>query len=257
MVRHKSVLGTCHLCGEKKKLSFEHIPPKSTYNNKGTYYEISMEDYIKVKNPLKDKPNGKLKQGGIGVNSLCRDCNSFLGINYVEPYRKWVNSGIELLNMGDGQNVVYEVLEVEPLRIMKQIISMFLSINDENFSERYPELRGFVLNTESQDLPDKFKLFTYLNNEGEVRYLNEMGWGNILQGSFVLCSEITFPPYGFVLVTKQNGNLDERLTNITDFKKFKLDQKGNLKMMMSLLPTYFQTPFDYRSKDELEGIFGD
>jgi hypothetical protein len=30
----KKQIGVCHLCGELKALTFEHIPPKAAYNDK-------------------------------------------------------------------------------------------------------------------------------------------------------------------------------------------------------------------------------
>ena len=29
----KPVIGKCRLCGETKKLTFEHVPPETTFNN--------------------------------------------------------------------------------------------------------------------------------------------------------------------------------------------------------------------------------
>ena len=82
--------GICRLCGHKTNLSFEHVPPKVTNNKNTRYTSLSLEEYFKSENPLELKSKGKIKQGGIGYNSFCRKCNSFLGTNYVPAYEKWV-----------------------------------------------------------------------------------------------------------------------------------------------------------------------
>ena len=33
----KSIIGKCRLCGETKKLTFEHVPPETTFNNYSVY----------------------------------------------------------------------------------------------------------------------------------------------------------------------------------------------------------------------------
>ena len=151
------IKGICRLCGQHTDLSFEHVPPRTTSNKNTKYTSVDFEDYIKIKNPLKERPRGKIKQGGIGYNSFCTQCNSFLGSNYVPAYKRWVQGGFEILKNTEFFHHKYQIKEVEPLKILKQIISMFLAINGEWYLEAYPELAHFVLNVEEKELPENIE----------------------------------------------------------------------------------------------------
>jgi hypothetical protein len=249
MGRHKMEFGTCRLCEKETDLSFEHVPPRVAFNRKTTYLSVEFDDFIKVDNPLEEKYKGKKKQGGIGYNSLCKDCNSFLGSNYVNSYTKWTMVGKELLERGNFQIVEYTALKQEPLKLLKQILSMFLAINKEWYLKAYPEISEFVKNPESNILPDKYRVFTYLKNEGNIRYSHHGVIYKPELGGAVNCSEIAFAPYGYVLLI----DFDKRLTllnEITHFKNFALNDELDLKMKMFKLPTYGHFPLDYRNKEQ-------
>ena len=172
------IKGTCRLCNENTDLSFEHVPPKVTFNKNTKFVSVSFEEYIKTENPLKNPPKGKTKQGGVGYNSFCRKCNSFLGSNYVPAYEKWVKSGYMVLSKSEFSQTSYRINEIEPLKILKQIISMFLAINKEWYLKSYPELAEFVSDPNSQHLPDKYRVFSYLNKAGNIRYMHHTVVGN-------------------------------------------------------------------------------
>ena len=246
MARHKSTKGICRLCGKIKMLSFEHVPPKVAFNKNTKYLSVPFEEYTKIQNPIKEKIKGKHKQGGVGYNSLCIDCNNFLGSNYVNAYIKWVYGGAEVIKKYNFQFNKYNLLEQEPLKILKQIISMFISINNEFYLKAYPELAEFVLNPDSNNLPDRYRVFTYLNDEGGMRYSHH-SVASIPYVGIVNCTEITFPPYGYVLLF----DFDKKLTllnEITHYKNYIKTDVVTLEMEMYKLPTYSTWPLDYRTK---------
>lgn len=242
--------GVCRLCGEDKPLSYEHVPPRSTYNKKTKYKIISMDDYMAQDDPVNHKFKGKIYQGGIGFYSLCEECNSFLGTNYVKTYKDWVDVGKKILSHGKYSNYKYNVQRIQPLRLIKYILSMFVSVNREDFYSSFPEIIEFIRNPDLKELPEKYQLYTYLNNEGNFRHLPFQVVGNFRNVSQIIsCSEITYPPYGFVLTFNDTKQI-KFLNNITDFKNLSLDKEMNVEMEMYRLPTYFQVPLDYRSKEE-------
>lgn len=245
------IKGICRLCGEETDLSFEHVPPKTTFNKNTKYTSVDLEDYVKIENPLKNPPKGKVKQGGIGYNSFCKTCNSFLGSNYVPAYKRWVQGGFEILKNTECYHHRYWIKMVEPLKILKQIISMFLAINGEWYLESFPELADFVSNPESKSLPDKYRLFTYLTRAEESRYRSHVVHGDLALGTLKNCSEIAFPPYGYVLTIDFEGQI-KFLNDITSFKEFEINKKSDLIINMFQLPTYTPFPLDYRTKDQIE-----
>lgn len=249
MGRHKMTSGICRLCGQNKMLSFEHVPPRTTFNKNTKYSSIAFEEYVKTENPIKNPPEGKIKQGGVGYNSFCQQCNSFLGTEYVPAYKRWVTDGFEILQNKEFELHTYSIKEIEPQKILKQIVSMFLAINGEWYLESYPELANFVISNDSKELPDRFKVFCYLTRAENIRYMHHVVHGNFVTGNLINCSEIAFPPYGYVL-TIDSGSQIQHLKNITEFKN--LDKKMNLNIKMFQLSTYTPFPLDYRTKKQVE-----
>src|SRR5665647_2533871 len=91
-------IGICRLCGERKELTFEHIPPKSSFNRNTGYHISPVINVLESEDPFNTNSKGLQKQGGIGNHSLCSECNSFLGINYVDAYNDWVKCGLQVLS---------------------------------------------------------------------------------------------------------------------------------------------------------------
>lgn len=50
----------------------------------------------------------------------------------------------------------YTNKEIEPLKVIKHIVSMFLAINKDWFLKSFLELASFLNSPESTELPDKF-----------------------------------------------------------------------------------------------------
>ena len=128
---------------------------------------------------------------------------------------------------------------------------MFLAINKDWYLKSYPELSEFILNVNSKTLPDKYRVFTYLNKDGNIRYMQHMIVGDFTAGKSINCSEITYPPYGYV-ITFDNPDKIEYLTDITEFKNFEINKKHTLNFNMFQLPTHMNIPLDYRAKNKIK-----
>lgn len=63
----KKVEGTCLICGTYGKLSFEHVPPKSAFNNREVV-KVGLDKAITV-GPY-DKIKGRIEQRGAGDYTL-------------------------------------------------------------------------------------------------------------------------------------------------------------------------------------------
>jgi hypothetical protein len=227
------------------------VPPRVALNRKTRFVSIPHEDWIRIDDFLTYKPIGQILQGGIGYYSLCRGCNSFLGQKYVKAYKNWIQSGVEVITNSKHDCYVYKALNQEPLRVLKQIIAMFIAMNDDWYAAEYPDLISFVRDPSSNHLPDKYRVFAYLNNEGQYRYIKHQSLWTSELGAINL-SELTFPPFGYVLTFDGSNNIHS-LTNITNFKEYKYGQNTDLVISIFKLPTYL--PFgalDYRSKEKID-----
>lgn len=66
----------CRLCGELKEMTFEHIPPRSAFNDNQKLF-TSIQDHL-------DGHRYKKYPRGIGKYSLCQECNNLtLNLKYV------------------------------------------------------------------------------------------------------------------------------------------------------------------------------
>lgn len=240
--------GICKLCKEHKKLTFEHFPPRSAFNKNTRYSWISTEEYL-TRNPLDRKHKGIVRQGGVGRYCLCRECNTFLGINYVRSYQDWAESCMYVCQkMKEKEYIEVTFMEVNPLRILKQIISIFININTLHFTNKHPELLEFVRNPLCAELPRKYKVYAYLNIEGNLRQ-----FAYTYTNKVATIVEFAFPPIGFVLNIDNPSLLgpNERVTEITEFKNFTDSKYNQFSIGLFKNPTYSPIFLDYRTKEQL------
>lgn len=251
----KKNIGFCKLCGEESQLTFEHIPPRVAFNKTTRYYSIPLEDYYTSENLLKFKPKGNVIQGGVGLYCLCKECNSFLGRHYVRAYSDFVNVGMNLVSRYQFDKILITVRNLNPLRILKQIASMFISISSSNIHVQCPEIIDFVRQPEKNELSEKYRFFMYLNNDGDYR---KIAFPTITNQHGAI-SELAFPPFGFVLSVDIGLKLGidsdfafRQLTEITSFKNYKDNRENEFDILLNLLPTHFQLPLDYRDRNQIQ-----
>ena len=165
----QEVWGICRICGKEGKLTFEHVPPKATFNNNAVKI-VGAEEILKAVEQER-KPweiadlRGQLKRKGIGGYYLCEDCNRKTGAWYGEHYKKFVHAICYVANelvkqdMKSVDNLKIE--KIRPLAIYKQIIAMFCDINENCFGDE--KVKEFILNKESLDFDtDKYKVYMYI-----------------------------------------------------------------------------------------------
>jgi len=246
MARRKMQKGICRLCKKTTELSFEHIPPKVAFNKFTKYRSIPFIEYVQNSRNPDYKPSGKLMQGGLGEYCLCRDCNSFLGNIYVPSYYRMALIGRNILQNYNVDKIHFKTTDLSPLRLLKQVLAMFICINKPEFTTSFPELLPFVRNPKEQFLPNRYRVYMYLNKIGKTRNLSMMYTNH----HGLLC-ELTFPPLGFVL-SIDNPNSIPSLTEITQFKNINLDFNGEIYFEMNVLPTHLPYVADYRTEEEIE-----
>lgn len=244
-------LGICRLCLKEDMLSFEHFPPKSTFNKKMKYFyiepiEMSTLDWIG-----EDKPKKRIYEGPLGDHSLCEKCNNFLNREYVGAFRKFAHSVSYILSSikPESDTVHFRIEELNLLRIFKHIISMFISMNDIWYSQdSYPELREYVNNPNQNYLPDNYRLYLYLTRPHSFRKLK---WS--LVNDIGAISEFAFYPFGFVL-SYENLILNNHspLYDLFPWKFFNLERESTVDFLLPILETHLPIPMDYRQMETLK-----
>jgi hypothetical protein len=249
----KEYKGKCKLCGEHKTLNLEHVPPRSAFNKTTKYVVTPYIEKLQEEDPFSYKPKGKVEQGGVTFHSFCTTCNNTLGNNYVNAYKDWAYSGASVLNQAKNDIVGFEVDDINVNKVLKHIVSMFIAINGDWFVEEYSELVSFIKDPSIRELNSRFRIFAYLNRGPAFRYLGFLVHGDFSSGKMqmVKCSEIAFPPFGYILTIDHEGPL-YNLADITHFKANNPDKLTKVSAQISIRETAIELPMDFRTEDEIK-----
>lgn len=247
----------CALCRKYRNLTYEHIPPKAAFN------------YLPAKPVSGDKMLGNNErmpwdtdglqysnqQKGMGKFSLCRECNNTTGAWYGNSYVEFAHIVHNILghNIPDNCNG-FRIPEMFPLRFIKQVLSMFCSINNFN-DKRMETLRELVLQKEKRGLDkNKYKVCMYFTRSILTKYApfsvslytSETGCVSIAS------SEITAYPLGFVLYFDPKPTYKYDGMDITYFANYTYDDCMNIEMPLCIKEVNSFLPLDYRTKKEIE-----
>jgi hypothetical protein len=242
-------MGICHICGQYGVLSFEHIPPRAAFNDRPVI-RMQFEEAIYL--GPGEAPKGIRQQRGAGQYTLCERCNNNTGAWYGRQFVAWCYQGMEILARAGGKPSLIYLNYLFPLPIIKQILVMFFSVNGSKFQEGNPELVRFVLNREARYLPPKYRIYVYYNIEGTLRssgIVATLDWRNG-PTKMVLMSEISYPPFGYVLVLGSPPP-DARLFDISHFASYEYNEFAVIPLQLPVLPTHLGIPGDYRNRAEI------
>lgn len=84
---------------------------------------------------------------------------------------------------------------------------MFFSVNGADFRKKHPELEPFVLDKRRRYVPPKYRYFVYFSRGDATdifRYPGESVPANYHTGEMWRFSEISFPPFGYVMTVNSN-----------------------------------------------------
>jgi hypothetical protein len=173
-MRRKSKEGKCHICGKSELLTYEHVPPRKAFNsNKALMYygkKILENDNKGLPWEIPSKIKGKRLQGGIGAYTLCQKCNNNTGALYANAFVDFIQKVYRETfqkKFKPSSWVTITLDEIYPLRIIKQIMSMFFSINTPDLSDAHEELREFILSKEKRGVSVKdFGSYPYILRRG-------------------------------------------------------------------------------------------
>ena len=281
--------GFCALCGKECELTFEHIPPRAAFNSKPA--KMYSGEKILFDNDRLPWDMSGLKyvdrQKGSGRYSLCRECNNNTGTWYGDTYKEFAYIVAEALAKREKEDIQGISIDgIYGARLIKQIISMFCSVNDHRFLIGYlkphkaddnqqhsplfqtlvgaqnelcksvflmEELRAFVLNKDAKGLDkEKFKICMYATDSNLLKTAGLSSALNFSDNSFVILSEITVPPLGFLLYINPPSNLKHAGVDITTLADYGYDEKLNIQFAFEVLEMNTVLPNDYRSREQIE-----
>ena len=270
----KKVFGNCRICGRHAKLSFEHVPPESAFNNHRVVGKHIFELINKDPDDYFDG-KGHISQRGAGAYTLCEKCNPDTGAWYGDAFANFARQSLDILKHVNGQPSFYYPFHIYPLRVIKQIITMFFSVNNHQFRRSHPDLVKFVLNKKECYLSPDIRILVYFTLGPHARFAggtsistieidpNEVSvdtMDNALSqyqrdySKSLYSSEIAFPPLGYVLSFGLEP-LDSELTDISFFAKYPYDDWTSIQLKLPVYPVHTWYPGDYRSSEQLHRDF--
>lgn len=232
MAKKKEIIGKCQLCGLRKKLTFEHVPPKAAFNSDA----IFIQKYDHLLNELSPVYGKKMRSNkGFGAYTLCKECNNNTGSWYAKDFAEFALQGMDILKY-ERENLekVKFVIQFKPLNVVKQILTMFLSADTSGSILKVPKLQKFLLDKKSRNFPKNIKILMYCNcsvNKKMIGY--SIGLFPNFEGVCSL-SEINFKPFGYILVIGEAKSWIP-YGNATPFLNFAYNEVQNVEMELPYL----------------------
>lgn len=253
--------GKCCLCGQHKKLTFEHVPPKSAFNSTKTKIVPGIEA---LKKPTSQMPwdlsglHSKEQQRGTGDYYLCGECNSNTGFWYISHYTNFVKCIDEKLRNKNYSFVQPRSLEISfehirPLAIFKGIMVLFCDINHHYFNDE--NLQSYLLNYMETELDTKkYRLFIHIHGGGlqRVAGLSSITFTGGDKIETIFLSEITTYPIGLTLYFDLPDTYHPAGIEITPFAHFPYAHQISTILQLPVLESNVMFPGDYRTKAEIK-----
>lgn len=232
------VKGNCILCGKYAELTKEHVPPKKSGNTGMKKTRTgNLDDFIKGDFTKGDFPKGiKRKPYGNVHYTLCSDCNSFFGSEYVKEYIEFAENNKNFLykntSLKNGKvYLTHSIKKINSFRVAKAIVAMFFSLNGDKDSMDKPFLdsvREYLSNPKNTLFPhEDYKIIMnyYLPigapQDSKIKIpndiINDGGTHNVIKGFMTLnisngrkirFSEIQYEGIGFTLIDLKNSTFE-------------------------------------------------
>lgn len=260
----------CSICGRFEKMSYEHVPPRAAFNK----FPAVLVPALKLinKNPLTEygAQKGKYRQGGFGAYTLCEKCNNSTGGWYGTAYAELARQGMEYLQSTEKPTLLYYPFRIYPLRVIKQVVCMFLSVRDAEIGRDHAEVVRFVLDRDKRYLNPEIHIYAYLNLGGHGRFMGSVGRSELSPNGLTVydteamvsaanrtfsegrvMTEVSLRPLGF-LMSFDSKPPDVRLVDISYFSHYGYNEARALQLKLPALPVWTMYPGDYRSLEEIE-----
>lgn len=252
-IRHEC--GICHICGKYGVLTYEHVPPQKAFNSHKQFIVYGKE---LIKHVGSDKFPWDLsntrrvqKQRGIGFYTLCNYCNNNTGGWYGGAFVDFIYQGYKQLSELRSEKIFkFHFVGIYPNRILKQVLTMFCSINSDGFAKANSDLREIILNKRKKGISNNYALYVYVLRGSICRYLGLCGILNTFNSRQRIVSELSSPPFGFVLELDPEDDPNQK--NIVDWVNiFSYDDKTDIEIEIPIYESNTHFPMDYRTKQEV------
>lgn len=238
--------GLCHLCGQTKRLTYEHFPPRRAFNDRPIYLRM-------IRNALlQGAGNHTPFRKGLGRCIFCEGCNGWLDRRYGSAFADWTIQAHTYLDRIGRERQVYVPFSVKPLNVIKRVSAMILAVADTANIDTscYRELRAFVQNPVQKHVPPAFQVFVYLTNGPPLLCGQAIAVDTRtgLQASVI--GEIAVPPVGYCVLQNDSESIvracDAHLCPINVWGEAEFEELRCLWIKLAQLRPGGTYPLDYR-----------
>lgn len=239
--------GKCWLCGKWAKLTREHIPPRSAFNDSPLLlHEVETRSadvgYLEW---------SRRRESGLIAVSLCGDCNSSCGGKYGSHYAEFIRKIAEPVEKARDGDVIFVPGISRPLSILKAVTQSFVSSNGPAFVEANPWVRKFLRNSRDCGWPRDIFLYVFATNSRGGRKSGVSGFYEFARRKSHVIAEFTFWPLGTVMSFGEEL-ADLRLAPIHHWTSYDYAYRGTVDLKLAVNPVATAHPLDFRTKAEVD-----
>ena len=179
----------------------------------------------------------KRRPKGNAYYTLCIECNSKLGGAYVKHYVDFAKENKEFLyriknvKLGNNSTLTHSMKDINSLRVAKEIVAMFFSVNGEGESREdnfLDSVSTYLKEYGNNDFPiDRYKIILnyyfpiyapwmkklnlatdMIDNESTHNYIRPFVKHELGNGQKIRYSEIQYEGIGLTLIDLENSNYD-------------------------------------------------
>ena len=221
----KNRIDICNVCGQKAKLTWEHVPPKSC----GNYGNVKVNRIFKL-----DKIQEKLdSQNGVKYRTLCENCNNnILGANADIAFAELYNATKDFIE--NAKNLTEtKTIKINLVQVLKCLFGKFLAMGETFQEDKISNaMREFILKDKlDKNLHVYFRIYPYKTMIHARSYVSKQVSG-IKYNTDGLISILYFYPLAFVI---SSDNEDIKLNDLTKYIDF---QNPEIDIQLSLLSVY-------------------
>lgn len=242
------IYGNCPLCGKKNcEFDLPHIHP-GCCDNKDSVFGFSLEDVIERKQIFKEngRATGKyINQKGFVLYSICKECNHYSGLHYTKGFQDFYKQGLKAYENRCSSIVDLSCKNIYPLRIIKEILMMFVIINHDQ--PLIGNFKKYLRNKENQEFPKDYEIYTYFTEDNYRFALHSEAIRNVDGEILYPCySLVSYKPFGFILTHNSfTSKKYNKICSIMNFNNYKYNEQESLKLTLRVInnPVPLSFPF--------------
>lgn len=234
--------GKCNICLEHRKLTWDHVPPKSGIQLSG----VQIENIFKIL-VGREVPEKIISQNGVKYRTLCGACNSRLGHDYDESLNE-LNSAVSAYLQSSLVLPPYTYIKVKPVRLIRSIMGHLMAaklVIDETVFDK--EVREFLM-TDTEPLPSGIHIHYWIYPYDATIIMRDFAIpakrGDY--SSFLFGHIMKYFPLAFLVSDKPTY---QNLPSLSDFRNYTMDEETEIRIALRRVE-----PYDWPEKIDADNI---